>query len=181
MLFAAPPGWNAQPSPYAVNPAPGQRQGLGLASGQVVPPVPPVAGARPETAPQLAGDPPRRGFTARGVPEDEAPQAPVAVAAAVPPPAPLTLPPPAALGLAEPPDGTAPVAEMDAGRAHQRLRELGLVGFKVRQEANGWRFVCELRTARPGTLHRIETGPAATEAQALALAVAEADRWARGR
>src|SRR5436305_9898009 len=119
MLFAAPPRWNAQRTPNVANPAP-QRHSQGLTAGEVVPLVPPTQAA--------AADPPRRGYTARGVPEEQAPplpQAPAPTPEPAPAPAPLTLPPPAALGLAEPPDGTAPVAELDSGRAHQRLRELG--------------------------------------------------------
>ena len=55
------------------------------------------------------------------------------------------------------------------------MRELGIVAFKVQElPQGGWRFVCDVRTAQAGRLRRIETGPAATEAEAIALALAEA-------
>jgi hypothetical protein len=72
---------------------------------------------------------------------------------------------------------------MDWTATRQRLRELGVVSFKVREprEARGgWHFVCEVPTATAGVFHHIESGPAATEAEAVTLALAEASRW-RGR
>jgi len=63
-----------------------------------------------------------------------------------------------------------------------RLEKLGLVGCQVQQLPQGeWKFVCQLRTAQPGRHYRIESGPAATKADAIKLAVADAERWASSR
>jgi hypothetical protein len=57
-----------------------------------------------------------------------------------------------------------------------------VVAFQVREASGGWTFACQLRTSDPGRHHRIETGPVATEGEAVTLALAEAERWlARGR
>ncbi len=85
------------------------------------------------------------------------------------------MPSPDVLGVAAAP---ARSAETDWAATRRRLQELGAVAFQVLEQPDGWRFVCRLRTAEPGRLHRIEAGPAATEAEAVALALAEADRWA---
>jgi hypothetical protein len=57
------------------------------------------------------------------------------------------------------------------------MKEVGIVAFKVPElRQGGWCFVCDARTTQPGRLRRIETGPAATEAEAISLALAEAGR-----
>jgi hypothetical protein len=133
---------------------------------------PPETNLASSTPPALA----QREPIVRGQREDG--PAPATPAAAPAPAAildltPPSLPPPAALGLAAP-------AEMDWTATRQRLRELGVVSFKVREARGGWHFVCEVPTARVGVFHHIESGPAATEAEAVTLALAEASRW-RGR
>src|SRR5262249_11672206 len=88
-----------------------------------------------------------------------------------------SLPPPSALGLAAPPPALA-AGEADWAAARRRLKELGVVTFQVHElPQGGWRFVCQLRTAQAGVLRRLATAPAATEAEAATLALAEAGRW----
>jgi hypothetical protein len=61
---------------------------------------------------------------------------------------------------------------------HRRLDNLGVLCFNLDKGApGGCRFTCLLPTAQQGRSHRIETR-AATEAEAVRLAVAEAERWA---
>ena len=56
-------------------------------------------------------------------------------------------------------------------------KELGIIAFEVQElPQGGWRFVCDVRTTQTGCLRRIETGPAATEAEAISLALVEAGR-----
>ena len=67
----------------------------------------------------------------------------------------------------------------DLSTLRQRMKELGVVAYQATElPQGGWRFVCDLRTAQPGHLRRIETGPTATETEAIALAIAEAGRQA---
>jgi hypothetical protein len=69
--------------------------------------------------------------------------------------------------------------DIDWTATRQQLKALGVVTFQVGElPEGGWRFVCQLRTAQAGVLHRIEAGPVATEAEAINLALAEAKRWA---
>ena len=155
MLSAPGPGWGA--NPYANIRVPRL-------------PVPP-AGTALATAPA----PVRREPIVRGQREDDPlPATPAAAPAAVLDLMPPSLPHPSALGLAAP-------AEMDWTATRQRLRELGVVSFKVREARGGWHFVCELRTAIAGVYHHIESGPATTESEAVALALTEAGRWRSGR
>jgi hypothetical protein len=63
-----------------------------------------------------------------------------------------------------------------------RLETLGLVAFNAQElREGGWVFVCQLKTAQPGQRHRIEAGPAATKAEAIRLALVEAERRTAGR
>jgi hypothetical protein len=60
---------------------------------------------------------------------------------------------------------------------HKRMKEVGIVAFKMPElRQGGWCFVCDVRTDLPGRLRRIEIGPAATEAEAISLALVEAGR-----
>lgn len=154
-MLMLPPGYGASPS----------------ATTQGVPiprlPVPPAGNGGGAAAP--------RAPVVRGLPPDDP----------LPPcPAPMSalpsLPSPAALGVAA--ALPAPVlggADIDWTATRRQLKDLGVVSFQVNEVAQGgWRFVCQLRTARAEVLHRIEAGPAATEAEAVTLALAEAKRWA---
>jgi hypothetical protein len=138
----------------------------------------PQQGASPAA---LARGPVPREPVVRGQKEEEREPAPAAPPEPTiePPPAPLSIPSPDALGLVAAPQRPPPGAPSgtDWASLRQRLTELGVVAFQVHElPQGGWRFVCDLRTARPGCLRRIETGPAATEAEAIALALAEAGR-----
>jgi hypothetical protein len=75
--------------------------------------------------------------------------------------------------------GVARRAEMHADWAvtRQRLQELGAVSFQVdHPAAGGCRFVCWLPQGQPGTTRCIEAH-AATEAEAVRLALDRAARW----
>jgi hypothetical protein len=86
----------------------------------------------------------------------------------------VSIPSPGAFGVADAPEAP---AGTDWTAVRQRIKEVGIVAFKViEMPQGGWRFVCDVRTAEPGRLRRIETGPAATEAEAITLALAEARR-----
>ena len=74
--------------------------------------------------------------------------------------------------VAAAPDWTVPLA---------RLESMGLVAFQANEAKNGWVFSCQLRTTESGKQHRIEAGPAATKAEAICLALSEAERWASGK
>src|SRR5262245_21783506 len=139
----------------------------------------PAAPAPQQAAGLLTPGPVPREPVVRGQKADE--PAPPA-AAAEPPPAPLSIPSPDALGLAVPPRPAADAPPgTDWASLRQRMKDLGVVAFEVRElPQGGWHFVCDLRTARPGRLRRIETGPSATEAEAIALALAEAGRLGSG-
>jgi hypothetical protein len=89
----------------------------------------------------------------------------------------LAMPAPRDLGL-----GTATTPsqddEIDWKELRHRMQSLGVVGYQAREATGGgWVFACQLKTSDPSRRHRIETPPAATEAQAISLALAEAERW----
>ncbi|MBI1914296.1 MAG: hypothetical protein HYS12_06100 [Planctomycetes bacterium] len=113
-------------------------------------------------------------------PETAPPQSAVTAAAAyTPPPVPVSIPSPRAFGVADVPEQQAGgnATGTDWTTVRQRMKEVGIVAFKVLElPQGGWRFVCDVRTTQPGRLRRIETGPAATEAEAITLALAEAGR-----
>jgi hypothetical protein len=88
---------------------------------------------------------------------------------------------PGEFGVAAVPERSTANAEpaTDLSMLRQRMKELGVVAYQATElPQGGWRFVCDLRTAQPGRLRRIETGPTATETEAIALALAEAGRQA---
>jgi hypothetical protein len=125
----------------------------------------------PYVPPQLKA--PRPKVMARGQDEDEpAPAVPAAAPAESPQPpvAKISMPGPGALGVRVEP------AAFSWTAALARLETLGMTGFQVRElPEGGWRFSCQLRTAQPGRRQRIETGPAASKAEAIRLAVVEAE------
>jgi hypothetical protein len=62
-----------------------------------------------------------------------------------------------------------------------RLEAMGLAAFLFREAPEGgWHFDGQFRTADPARRHRIASGPAATRAEAVQLALAAAERWAAG-
>jgi hypothetical protein len=65
--------------------------------------------------------------------------------------------------------------------ARQRLDRLGAVGFQMDKTGQGgFRFTCLLPTVQPGRIHRIDA-VAATEADAVRLAIDKAEEWALRR
>ncbi len=95
------------------------------------------------------------------------------------PPARLAIPSPQQLGIA--PAGGSTTAAVDWNAARHRLDRLGAVYFHVEKlDAGGYRFTCLLPTAQRGHTHRVET-VAATEAEAVHLALARAEAWAGGK
>jgi hypothetical protein len=90
----------------------------------------------------------------------------------------LNLPSPEQLGLNRPP---APVvARLDWTAVHERLDRLGATCFHLEKLARGARVTCLLPTAKADCTHRIEA-VADSEAEAVALAVAQAERWVNGK
>jgi hypothetical protein len=96
---------------------------------------------------------------------------PVATTAAV---MPVTLPKPGELGLNAAPSAaewTVPLSKLEA---------LGATLFAARENpSGGWTFVCHLRTSDQNRRLRIEAGPVPTKAEAIRLALVEAERQAR--
>ena len=90
-------------------------------------------------------------------------------------PAPLVLPSPAELGVSRP--VVAP--EIDWSLVHRRMQSLGSVCFHMEKlPQGGYRFLCLLPTSQTDRTHRIEV-EAATEAEAVRLALEQAELWAR--
>ena len=90
----------------------------------------------------------------------------------------LQLPPPEQLGLNQP---AAPAAaRLDWAAVHQRLDRLGATCFHLEKLARGARVTCLLPTAKADCAHRIEA-VADSEAEAVALAVGQAEQWAIGK
>lgn len=123
-------------------------------------PVPP----RPTTA---ASTPVPRPIV-RGVAPEEPPPPPRR-------PEPLSIPSPETLGVSGTPSPSAPeLCDWEATR--RRLRDLGATSFQVLEQRRGWSFRMNLPTRQPGQSHRIEA-EGRTEAEAVRLALAEAERW----
>jgi hypothetical protein len=96
----------------------------------------------------------------------------------VPPPARLAIPSPHQLGITS---ASTSAAAVDWNSARRRLDRLGAVYFHVEKlNAGGYRFTCLLPTSQRGHTHRVET-VAATEAEAVHLALARAEEWAGGK
>lgn len=91
----------------------------------------------------------------------------------------LVIPSPKQLGIT--PANTSAAAAVDWNATRRRLDRLGAVYFHLeRLDAGGYRFTCLLPTSQRGRTHRVET-VAATEADAIHLALAKAEEWAGGR
>ena len=89
---------------------------------------------------------------------------------------PLALPPPEQLGIGA---ASAP-ADIDWNAIHGQLRRVGATVYRSQQTAHGYCFTCLLPTADPSRNQRIEA-TAATEAEAIRLALARAEQWTRGK
>lgn len=151
-VFVTPPPAVSYPAQPYVNPPP---------AWQPAPPRPPAVAQQPPA--------PRPLVRAKG---DDAPPTPS-------PPARLTMPSPGQLGIT--PAGARAAEAVDWNAARRRLDRLGAVYFHVEKlDAGGYRFTCLLPTRQPGRTHRVET-VAASEAEAIRLALAKAEEWAGGR
>ncbi len=144
----------------------------------------PIYGAPPYTPPAQPYAPPRQQASAssgqrsapptivRGARPDDPP-----ASERRPEPRPkLDLPPPEQLGIRT----AAAAPETDWNAIHRRLRELGSTAFQSRQTADGVLITFLLPTSEAGRQQRIEA-QAATEAEAIRLALARADEWVRRR
>lgn len=87
----------------------------------------------------------------------------------------LTLPPPEQLGVAVRP------VQTDWTAIHTRLRELGVLSFHMDSLTDGRaRFTCWMPGDRPGLTRRIEAA-AASETEAVQLALQQIEQMRRGR
>lgn len=92
-------------------------------------------------------------------------------------PAPLQMPSPEQLGL-KPASGNDP-DRTDWSDAHRRLEQIGALSFCLEKLAEGGcRFCCALPTQGIDRVHRIEVR-AASEVEAVGLALQEAEAWTR--
>jgi hypothetical protein len=88
---------------------------------------------------------------------------------------PLSMPTPEQLGIVR--ASAADRGDLDWTAAHRQLERLGAIGFRVEKlETGGCRFACLLPTRQPRLTHRVEA-EAATEAEAVNLALAQAEKW----
>lgn len=115
----------------------------------------------------------------RGVAGEEETPAPVAVRPAPMAPDSVVLPSPEELGVA-PAVLAQPLAPVDWNVVRQRLQRLGALSFHVQQLDRNYRVVFELPTGHNDRTHLVEA-VAASEAQAVMLALQRAEQWRRGR
>jgi hypothetical protein len=145
-------------------------------------PVPPPSFGRPAqpyaspasslAAQQRPSLPPPR-FRAQAPDEPVSKQLPAPVRSA-----PIAIPTPEQLGVA-----TVPMSEgtSDWAAANRRLDLLGAVSsHRERLPQGGYRFTCLLATEQADRKHRVEA-VAATEEEAVRLALQRAEEWATGR
>jgi hypothetical protein len=177
-----PPQYVAGPVQSFPGPQPGQaqppRQWLPprVQPAQQPPPAQ-LAQAKPSAAPAQQ---PVQPIVARGMRPDDPPVPQVRpMTNNIAKPGPLTLPSPEELGVApRPPTQTTPAAKVDWNAAHDSLQRLGGTGFQLAQLADGrYRVGFVLRTDQADQVHHIEA-TAATQADAVASALARAEQWA---
>ena len=89
---------------------------------------------------------------------------------------PVSIPSPEELGVSAAKPVVAGV-ELDWAGVHRRLQELGADFLRQKLPEGGYRFTCLMPTNQPNRLHRIEA-EAATEAEAVQLALNQANKWA---
>jgi hypothetical protein len=137
------------------------------------PPAAPRVQSVPTAPSQTAAPAPRPVVRAKSADEPDVPPRPLPPEPRL---APVTLPAPEQLGI-----GVEAVAEdVDWNTVHRRLRELGSLSSQLQRTGDGYRFVCLLPTTQADRAQRIEAA-ATTEAEAVRLALARAELWARGR
>jgi hypothetical protein len=89
----------------------------------------------------------------------------------------LRLPSPEDLGVSAP----RPTAGADWSAALRRFDQLGATGFQLEKlPQGGCRVSCLLPTSQPGRTHRIDA-QAASDGDALRLALERAEEWAKQR
>ncbi len=158
---------SAQPQAGYANPTPAAPQGLFRPAPLAVRQAP-TAPAAP--APTVAAAPrPSPGLIARGAEPEEPAERPRE---------PITLPSPEELGV-----GVARPAEagIDWAAAHRRLEALGAICFQMHQlPRGGWGVTCLLPTGQPDSTHRVEA-EAESKAEAVRLALEQAEGWAQKR
>jgi hypothetical protein len=132
----------------------------------------PLAARQPApapAAPAVAAAPrPNTGLIARGAEPDEPVERPREM---------ITLPSPEELGVG----AARGDAALDWAATHRRLEALGAVCFQMHQlPRGGWGVTCLLPTGRPNTTHRVEA-EADSKAEAVRLALEQAEGWAQKR
>jgi hypothetical protein len=132
--------------------------------------------------PTAVAQQPVQPIVARGMRADDPPIQPVRPVINNTKAGPLTLPSPEELGVApRPPLPATPVAKVDWNATHDNLQRLGGTGFQLAQLADGrFRVAFVLRTNQADQVHHIEA-TAATQADAVASALARAEQWASGQ
>jgi hypothetical protein len=163
-----------QPMQYAY-PGPQQQQQQGRAQP---PPWPPRTNPPPQTAQQQATPP----ITARGMMPDTPKVVSPALkltAVSMPSPDEVGVVPPGAKSIAMPSPaelGVAPPGKVDWNETHSRLDRLGAFGLQMVQLNDGrHRVAFVLRTAKADQVQHVEV-TAATEAEAVALALERAEQ-----
>jgi hypothetical protein len=182
MFGGSPIMMQPQFAPQPVQAYPQQRQAQPQ-TAQPQPWPPQAAQLRQQPQPQfqpppLAAQQPIEKPVVRGIRPDEVPMpAYVAVAESVKL-APVSLPSPEELGVGL--AARTPASRVDWNAAHARFQQLGGIGLQTTQLADGRvRVAFVLRTSRSDLVHHVEA-TAATEAEAVAVVLVEAERWAGG-
>jgi hypothetical protein len=166
------PGY-ASPTPAAMaqggydNPLPAAPQGAFRPAPLAArPPAPAPVAPAPAVAAAPRSNP---GLIARGAEPEEPAERPREL---------VTLPSPEELGVGAPRSGEAAI---DWAAAHRRLEALGAVCFQMHQlPRGGWGVTCLLPTGRPDSTHRVEA-QADSKAEAVRLALEQAEGWAQKR
>lgn len=150
-----------------------------VAAPPIYRPAAPPAAPRVQSLPKAPASTQAAALAPRPVVRAQSPDEPDVPPRPLPPEprlAPVTLPAPEQLGI-----GVEPAAEdVDWNTVHRRLRELGSLSSQLQRTGDGYRFVCLLPTTQSDRAQRIEAA-ATTEAEAVRLALARAELWARGR
>jgi hypothetical protein len=88
------------------------------------------------------------------------------------------MPSPEALGIAAPQQALP--ASVDWAAVHNQLDRIGATCFHLERTQDGCRLTCLLPARESGRLHRIEA-QAASEAEVVRLALAQAEQWINSR
>jgi hypothetical protein len=128
----------------------------------------------PPTSAGVEGQPKWRGKIELDAPPDPL-ERPLVMAPTPPPP--LALPSPEEAGVAAP----RWAAKVDWNAIRDRLQQLGGVGLQLAQLSDGsYRVAFEMRTTQANYFHHIEA-TAATEHEAVSVALWRAEQWASGK